>query len=284
MRLRRLALGLATVLGWRKMGYFIPYRHAAALPSGGRVGAYPAIEALLAARTGAFADLIALTARYACDLAGFAGAPAPAPRWEQDWFPGLDGAVAYTLVRALKPRRLVEVGCGHSSRFFARAARDEGLALAQIAIDPWPRAALAGLDLAVIRATLQDAGAAEFARLGPGDITSLDGSHILMPGTDADLFLNRVLPVLPAGALVHIHDIFLPDDYPQAWTWRGYNEQQGVAALLQGGGWRVLWASHYVRTRCADLLAGGPLARLPLAPGAHESSLWLEKISGSDHP
>jgi hypothetical protein len=92
-----------------------------------------------------------------------------------------------------------------------------------------------------------------------------------------DRLLNHVLPGLPAGALVHVHDVFLPDDYPADWAWRGYNEQLAIAALLQGGGWQPLFASHFVATRHADWLTSGVVARLPLAPGAREASLWLRK-------
>ena len=106
----------------------------------------------------------------------------------------------------------------------------------------------------------------------------IDSSHILMPGTDVDFLFNHVLPALPAGVLVHIHDVFLPDDYPAEWDWRGYNEQLGVAALLQGGGYRLLWASHYVATRMAEAVAASVAGRLELKPGAHEASLWLEKM------
>jgi hypothetical protein len=277
--LRRLALGLATLAG-RRWGFFIPSRHAAAADTA-RHAPYAATEALFAAGVPAFRALIAGAAPLAEALAAIGrDAPAPAPRWNQDWFPGLDAAVAYTVVRTRRPRLLIEVGCGHSTRFFARAAADEGYAIAQLAIDPAPRARLAGLGITWVDATLQGADPAPFARIGAGDIASLDGSHVLMPGTDADLFLNRVMPALAAGALVHLHDVFLPDDYPPAWAWRGYNEQQGIAALLQGRAWRVLWASHFVRTRRPDLLAGSALAALTVPAGAHESSLWLEKTAG----
>jgi len=37
---------------------------------------------------------------YAADLAAIGGAPPPAPRWDQDWFPRLDAAAAYATVRA----------------------------------------------------------------------------------------------------------------------------------------------------------------------------------------
>jgi hypothetical protein len=116
-----------------------------------------------------------------------------------------------------------------------------------------------------------------FEALSAGDILFIDSSHILMPGSDVDTLFNRVLPALPAGVRVHIHDIFLPDDYPVAWEWRGYNEQLAVAALLQGGGYRLLFASHYVASRMADAVAASVAGRLTLLPGAMETSLWLEK-------
>jgi hypothetical protein len=92
-----------------------------------------------------------------------------------------------------------------------------------------------------------------------------------------DLLLGRVLPALPPGALVHLHDIFLPDDYPAAWDWRGYNEQLGVLPLLLGGAWEVVFASHYVATRMARALEASVVARLPRPPEAPESSLWIER-------
>ena len=100
-----------------------------------------------------------------------------------------------------------------------------------------------------------------------------------MPGSDVDLLLNRVLPQLAPGVLVHLHDIFLPDPYPPEWAWRGYNEQVAVACLLHGGGYALRFASHYLATRHAPRLAAGVIGELPLSPGAFESSLWLEKLA-----
>lgn len=89
---------------------------------------------------------------------------------------------------------------------------------------------------------------------------AIDSSHVLMPGTDVDVLLNRALPALPAGILVHVHDVFLPDGYPPAWAWRGYNEQLAIATLIQGGGFRLVWSSRYVATRMAEPLRGRTVA------------------------
>ena len=147
-----------------------------------------------------------------------------------------------------------------------------------LAIDPAPRAALGTLPVSLIRATVQDAGRVPFAALEAGDFLVIDSSHVLMPGTDVDVLLNRILPALRDGVVVHLHDIFLPDPYPSEWDWRGYNEQQAVAALLAGGErFEPLFASRYVTRFMAERLARSAVSRLPLPPGAFESSLWLRR-------
>jgi hypothetical protein len=269
-RRRRLAMGLATLFG-RPRGFFIPYRYAATVePS-----AYPALEPQLAACIPAFESVLADIERHGERLERLRG-PAPQPRFDQGWFPRLDAAAAYAMVCRVHPARIVEVGSGHSTRFLARAIADATLNTELVCIDPAPRATLRGLAVRWVEDVVQRAPQACFSRLQSGDILFVDSSHVLMPGTDVDWLLNRVLPGLAAGVLVHFHDVFLPDPYPAAWAWRGYNEQQAIAPLLHGPTYDCLFASHYVSTRLPDRLARGVLARLP-RPAAPESSLWLNK-------
>ncbi len=93
----------------------------------------------------------------------------------------------------------------------------------------------------------------------------VDSSHILMPGSDVDFLFGHVVPGLPAGVLLHVHDIFLPDDYPADWAWRGYNEQLGVLPLLLDPRWRPVFAGHYVATHMAEAVSQGPVGRTPAA-------------------
>ncbi len=231
----------------------------------------------LAARTSHFAGRLRAMDSYRDDLLAIGPDRPPEPRWNQDWFPRLDAAMAYTQVRDRKPRRLVEVGCGHSTRFFCRAVADGGLATAVTAIDPEPRAALAGLPgLALLPCPVQEVGLDPFESLAPGDILSIDSSHKAAPGGDVDFLITAVLPALPAGVTVHFHDIFLPDGYPASWAWRGYDEQPAVEAMIAAGGWTIDFASHYAATRMADAVADSMAGELPLVDGAVESSLWLE--------
>ncbi len=274
---RRLRLGLPTILGLRPGGYFIPYRYAADVPDVPR-GPIGWIEDLCDEARPRFEAILAETDAYSETLLAFNNTEPPLPRWQQSWFPRLDGVAAYSLARSRGPLRIVEIGSGHSTRFFAAGLRDGGWTGARLtAIDPVPRADIATLpEVVAVSALAQTADPVIFSSLEAGDFLAIDSSHIAMPGSDVDILLTRILPELKAGVLVQIHDIFLPDPYPESWAWRGYNEQGMVASLLAGGGWRILWSSRYVATRMSleDTVAG----QLPLPEGAFESALWLEKL------
>jgi len=281
-RRRRILMGLSTVLGFRQRGFFIPYRYADQLPGRAERPGYAALESVFKAGEAAFAEHLAAIDGFAAELEAIGSEPPPAPRWKQGWFPRLDAAAAYAMVRVKQPKRVVEIGSGHSTRFLARAVADGGLATRITAIDPAPRADIATLETVdLIRTTVQHAGPEPFAALEPGDILSIDSSHILMPGSDVDLLLNGILPGLPDGLILHVHDIFLPDDYPPHWDWRGYNEQLGVAPLLTGDGFDLLWSSHYAATRMAGAVNATVAGRLPIMDDALEASVWLRKGAGS---
>lgn len=268
-RWRRFALGLPTVLGLKPRGWFIPHRYAPLLPPPGSQPPYPAIERLFEEQAEQFAAVLDAVDARAEALESCRA------MFEQAWFPSLDAAVAYALVRERKPRHIIEVGSGHSTRLLSRALGGVGEILA---IDPAPRADVADLPgVRVKSSTLQAAPDTVFDSLVQGDLLFIDSSHILMPGSDVDLLLNRILPRLPSGTLVHIHDIFLPFDYPAIWGWRAYNEQQGVVPLLTSGAFKPLFSSVWAERRMADRLAASVISRLPRPPDALPASLWLEK-------
>ena len=274
-----MAFGLATLTGVARRGFFIPYRYAAGQDAGLRA---PAVERLFDAHLPAMLSVAGTLRTMAPALIAIdRKAPAPNPRWEQDWFCGLDAAILYQFILTRRPTRIIEIGSGHSTRFAVRALQDAGLAAGCLtAIDPAPRADIRTLGIGLTQTTVQHADPAMFAALGPGDILSIDSSHIAMPGTDLDWLTGNVLPMLVGGVLLHVHDIFLPDPYPQAWTWRGYNEQIVVAALMAGGGFTPLFASYWMQTanREALLTALGsdfPWTHIAPPKGGHESSLWL---------
>jgi len=270
---RRLRFGLSTLLGVRRLGFFIPYRYADSVEPQD----YPALRPLFEAAGPRFSAVLADIESHAEDLRAILRGRGPA-RFDQSWFPRLDAAAAYAIVRREKPRRIVEIGSGHSTRFMAQAVRDGSLSTRITCIDPAPRATLQKLDVEHRQALLREADPAVFETLEAGDILFIDSSHIAMPGTDVDRLFLDVLPRLARGTLIHVHDITLPYAYPTAWDWRGYNEQLLAGALLQGGGYAPVFASHPVVRDNGSALSRGVLSELPLVPGAHETSLWLRKL------
>ncbi len=267
--------GLATVTGQATLGFFVPYRHAASVVP--PTSPVDWIQEYFHSSAPAFLNVLDSIGSHAKDLSRIGPDTPPEPRWNQDWFSGLDAAAAYAIVRDQRPHRIVEIGSGHSTRFMARAIRDGGLTTAFHAIDPAPRASLSTLGITHHSRLFQDAADPVIASLGPGDVLFIDSSHVAMPGTDVDLLFTRVIPGLPKGVIIHVHDVFLPDPYPENWAWRGYGEHMLVAASLAYGGLRPLFASHWVRTRLREAVASGVVGSLPLPDVLHESSLWLVK-------
>ena len=273
LSLKRALYGLSTVLGFGRRGYFIPYRYASQIGQTHQPYAWIS-ERFAACADGTFSEILEEIATHRTALEKIGGDP-PEPRWAQDWFPGLDGAALYAMVRKTKPSRILEIGSGHSTRFVMRAIRDGGVSAEVTCVDPAPRADLAGLDLTLRREPVQNVDPTSLPALQAGDMLIVDSSHIAMPGSDVDWVVNRFLPRLPAGVLVHFHDIFLPDPYPESWEWRGYNEQVVVAALIAGGRASPVFASHFIRRRRPDLIDSMALGWIPLIDGAIESSLWM---------
>ncbi len=265
-------------------GLFFPYAFLQKANEAAKRG-YPELEPFFATRHEAFSSVLGLIEGFRSNLAVI-GSPqsgsgtGPKPRWDQNWFPPLDAAVAYALTRHHQPATIVEIGAGHSSRFFSRAARDGGFSPRHVVIDPGGRAKekISGLSIRHIEAPLEAVDLRLFAELKANDIVSLDGSHKLLPGSDVDVFVGRVLPQLPKGALVHIHDCFLPDGYPARWGNRVYNEQSALLALVVSpSDWPLVFGSHYVSTRLASEVAKGFVGGLGPVSDATPTSLWFRR-------
>jgi hypothetical protein len=287
--LRRFHLGLRTVLGSGRHGYFIPSRSAQYRAYNDAEPYYRPAADIFKLREPTMRDWLAVVDGYAEALMAIEPGPEShrpqkpqgnqraRARWRQDWFPRLDAALLYGFIRHFKPRQIVEVGSGHSTRFAQQAIEDEGLSTCLTAIDPHPRKALsAGNRFTWVAEPVQRASLSIARKLGSGDILLIVSSHVLMPGSDVDLLLNRVIPELATGVIVQFHDVFLPDNYPPNWRWRGYNEQLGIAALLTRSSQEILMSSHYVTTRMAAEFERTQISKLPILPGASENSLWLK--------
>ncbi len=158
--------------------------------------------------------------------------PDTSPTWNNVWFSTLDAASLTGFLLARHPKRYLEIGSGNST-IFARHAIDAGrLSTELISIDPQPRAEIDALCSRVLRRPLETCDLGVFEQLEAGDILFFDGSHRVFTNSDVTVFFLEIMPLLKPGVLVHIHDIFLPDDYPPQWSGRLYSEQYLLAAQL----------------------------------------------------
>jgi len=202
-----------------------------------------------------------------------------APHWLNTWFTGLDAVSLYGFMRLRSPRRYVEVGSGNSTRFAAQAKRDGDLGTEILSIDRAPRVPIDALCDRVVRAPLELMDLDLFGELEPGDLVLIDGSHRVFMNSDVVTFYLDVLPELPNGVLVGVHDIHWPIDYPPHLRGSYLSEQYLLGALLLGEpSWlRPVLACSYVaqHPELADVLA--PLWGQPQLDGVERqgSLFWF---------
>lgn len=181
------------------------------------------------------------------DIPYEAGEPA-LPHWNNGWFPPRDAAALIHFITTEKPSNFLEIGSGNSTKFARLAVDRDSPATRITSIDPQPREEVNDLCDEIVRHALEDVDLAVFDRLRPGDILSFDGSHRCFTDSDVTVFFLEVLPRVPAGVLVHVHDIFWPLDYPPHWGRRFYSEQYllGQLLLLAGDKIDILVANAFI--------------------------------------
>lgn len=203
------------------------------------------------------------------------------PWWNNPWFPPLDAICLTALLVKLNPRRYIEVGSGNSTKYVRRAISGHCLRTKIISIDPHPRAVIDILCDQIIRENFENCDLSLFSDLGAEDLIFIDNSHRCFQNSDVTVFFTEVLPALKSGCHYGIHDIFLPNDYPQEWLARYYNEQYLLMCYLLGGaaGDEIVMPVHYVQ-HTQDLLAIlDPITRHPALGGAAPAggAFWMRK-------
>jgi hypothetical protein len=199
---------------------------------------------------------------------------------ENTQFGGLDARALFVMLRSLAPARVIEIGSGWSSLLTADVNRRFfGGRIDVTCIEPYPRpflrAGVEGLSRLVVE-RVQDVPPSTFEPLGRGDVLFIDSSHVSKTGSDVNHLVFEVLPRLKPGVVVHFHDVFLPDDYPEDWVIgdrRSWNEQYVLRALLMDStAYEIVLAVHYMTRRHRDVVDAIVGARVPGG-----GSLWVRR-------
>lgn len=202
--------------------------------------------------------------------------------WFDNWaFSYADAIFLYSMLRHLRPRRVIEIGSGFSSaamldtneRFFDRS-------IALTFIDPDPstvRALLKPDDRAeIIAAPLQDVPLARFDDLEANDILFVDSTHVAKTGSDVNRILFDILPRLKPGVYIHFHDMFYPFEYPKEWVYEGraWNEDYFVRAFLEfNHAFEIVLFGTYLIRFHRDWFA----RHMPLCLENPGGALWLRR-------
>lgn len=153
-------------------------------------------------------------------------------RLDNNWFAGADAVFTVLMLRHLQPGRVIEVGCGYSSALVADTL--PGADVTMIDPDPTRVSELLGDVPHLLPQPVQDVPLSVFDVLRAGDVLMVDSSHVVRAGSDVHHLLFNVLPRLPQGVFIHVHDIFFPFEYPRMWLDAGvsFNEAYAWRAVL----------------------------------------------------
>jgi hypothetical protein len=195
-----------------------------------------------------------------------------------------DAFCLFGIMRRLQPRRVIEVGCGHTSA--AILDLNDLLFKGRLEltfIDPdlaeFRRRLLPGEEVrsTLIEKPVQDVPNDVFSSLEANDILFLDTSHVSKVGSDVNHLLFNVLPALKPGVWVHIHDICADLDYPRHFFERGraWNEVYLLRAfLMYNPTFEVMFSSAFLYNNRFDFIQ----EQLPMFAEGGGSQMWLRKL------
>jgi len=131
----------------------------------------------------------------------------------------INALALYTFVRHFKPKKIIEVGAGMSTKITSTAMtknKEQGQIGEFIVIEPYPSTELQegykGVSRLIVE-KVEDADISIFKDLGANDILFIDSSHTVKPLGDVNYLFLRVIPQLKPGVIIHVHDIFFPVEY-----------------------------------------------------------------------
>jgi hypothetical protein len=198
------------------------------------------------------------------------------------FYPTPDAELYAAFIAEYEPVRIIEIGSGYSTLIAAHAIRHLGIHAEISVIDPEPRRDVEDYASRIERQRVERSSILDFdfSTRGQPIILFIDSSHITTMDRDIPFLFCRLLPNLPPGVIVHVHDIFTPFDYPVNYARRFYTEQYVLQALLaHNPKFRILFSTYLMSRKHAPEMQsvfGSQVGRDPLFFG---SSFWMETVA-----
>jgi hypothetical protein len=195
-----------------------------------------------------------------------------------------DAEFLYNIIRLKKPRTIIEIGSGNSTKIAQLAviknvSCDPAFTCEHLCIEPYEMPWLEKLGIEIIRKRVEDVNPNLFDKLREGDLLFIDSSHMIRPQGDVLYEFLELLPTLAKGVIVHVHDIFTPKDYLRSWVIdevRLWNEQYLLEAFLTSNkDWKVIGALNYLHHNHYEKLK----SKCPrLTPEREPGSFYMVKV------
>lgn len=196
-----------------------------------------------------------------------------------------DAEYWYQLIRSIKPKRIFEIGSGYSTLMAIKAIRRNqqqhpDYRCKHVCIEPYEMPWLEETGVSVVRKKVEDVEPVFFSTLEENDILFIDSSHIIRPQGDVLFEYLELLPTLNKGVVVHIHDIFSPQNYPKQWVEddvRFWNEQYLLEAFLShNGSWKIIGALNFL---CHNYYEKLKSVAPSLTPDEEPGSFYIKKLT-----
>ena len=189
-----------------------------------------------------------------------------------------DPMVYFSIIQEFKPKKIIEIGSGNSTRLSYLAS--EFLHTKITSIDPYVKIDLEkeiGNKINFIKKPVQKIEPSYFKDLSENDILFIDSSHVSKIGSDVNYLFLQILPILNPGVLIHIHDIYYPWNYSRLFTEENlifWNEQYMLGALLTGNtNFEVLLAVSFLSVNFKE-----QVKKFPRIDNFGGGSFWIKKI------
>jgi predicted O-methyltransferase YrrM len=196
-----------------------------------------------------------------------------------------DAICLYSMMRHFRPKRIIEIGSGHSSCVMLDTSElffNDSVSFTFIEPDTYLLMSLLKEGdrerFTLIPSRCQDADPDIFSSLSENDMLFIDSTHVSKVGSDVNYLLFEVLPRLQSGVLVHFHDIFYPFEYPKPWICElgiYWNESYLLRAFLQyNDAFRIVFFNTYLEHFYREQFAES----MPLCLKNPGGSLWIRKL------
>ena len=149
-------------------------------------------------------------------------------------FPEYDAFVLDAMIRYFRPNRILELGSGESTKVMTSAVRTLGLSTRINCVDRYAsdeaKEVLRESKVHYFESDIVDLDYSKLLELEENDFLFIDSSHVLKNNGDVEFIYINLFPIIPKGVIVHVHDIFLPGNYPKTWIfdWKSVLTEQHI--------------------------------------------------------